>query len=453
MTTTTTAPTRLSVSENKRYIVNEEGRPFFWLGDTAWSVFQRLTREDASHYLADRAARGFTVIMAPALPPSGYRRLGRGLETKNRYGELPLHDMDPRRPNANWFDLVEYVIDAAAEAGLYVGLLPSWAEYVAAHDQWDTEIYGPVVFDPGSTRWYGEWIGARFRDKTNLLWVLGGDRNPPGDEEAWRAMAEGIAYGVTGERPDWNEAHPAWERLVMTYHATGGYLSSSLSFHTDAWLGTNMIQTWAHEQNIIPHVKHDYDLTPPKPTIVGEPSYEGFIEGNPNTSSPWRVRYQAYWSLFTGAHGHVYGNHEIWPFSEKWRDELAAPGADDMRHVRSLVESRPMLTRVPEYGMITSEAGEGHEIRLATRSSDGAYAFVYLTSGGAVAVDLAALSGESANAYWYDPREGSAATIGTFGGEGTREFVAPSSGDDNDWVLVLDDASRGFGVPGGGARA
>ena len=41
---------KLKVSENHRFLVTESGQPFFWLGDTAWELFHRLTREDAEHY-------------------------------------------------------------------------------------------------------------------------------------------------------------------------------------------------------------------------------------------------------------------------------------------------------------------------------------------------------------------------------------------------------------------
>jgi hypothetical protein len=53
---------QLKVSDNGRFLIQQDGRPFFWLGDTAWELFHRLSREDGDHYLKDRAAKGFTVI-------------------------------------------------------------------------------------------------------------------------------------------------------------------------------------------------------------------------------------------------------------------------------------------------------------------------------------------------------------------------------------------------------
>ncbi len=60
-------PPRLKVSENRRFLVKEDGSPFFYLGDTAWELFHRLDRDEAGRYLADRAAKGFRVIQAVVL--------------------------------------------------------------------------------------------------------------------------------------------------------------------------------------------------------------------------------------------------------------------------------------------------------------------------------------------------------------------------------------------------
>src|SRR5687768_18147324 len=58
---------QLRVSENQRYLQTADGKPVFWLGDTAWELFHRLTREEAEKYLKNRADKGFTVIQAVVL--------------------------------------------------------------------------------------------------------------------------------------------------------------------------------------------------------------------------------------------------------------------------------------------------------------------------------------------------------------------------------------------------
>ncbi len=124
-----------------------------------------------------------------------------------------------------------------------------------------------------------------------------------------------------------------------------------------------------------------------------------------------------------------------------------------MKHVRSLMESRPLLVRKPDQSFLASKVESGgRNTRLqATRARDGSYAFVYSTNGRTFSVKMDKLSGSQAKAWWYDPRTGKATPIGTFPTSGKKSFDPPGHpGDDNDWVLVLDDTSMNFAAPGYG---
>ncbi len=81
---------RLKVSDNRRYLVHADGKPFFYLGDTAWELFHRLDREQATRYLEDRAKKGFTVIQAVAIAELD------GHTDPNPYGHLPFVDRRSR---------------------------------------------------------------------------------------------------------------------------------------------------------------------------------------------------------------------------------------------------------------------------------------------------------------------------------------------------------------------
>lgn len=155
---------RIVVSENRGFLVTESGKPFFWLADTAWELFHRLTIEEAELYLENRRERGFNVIQAVALAEFD------GLQTPNAYGELPLTDLDPARPNEAYFQHVDAVVGLAAEKGLYIGLLPTWGDKVVR--LWGT---GPVVFNPQNARLFGEFLGWRYCEQANVIWILGGD--------------------------------------------------------------------------------------------------------------------------------------------------------------------------------------------------------------------------------------------------------------------------------------
>jgi hypothetical protein len=158
--------------------------------------------------------------------------------------------------------------------------------------------------------------------------------------------------------------------------------------------------------------------------------------------------------------GHTYGHRSFIRWTRKgerlkygaeipWYEALRAPGAGQMSHLRSLMLSRPFLTRVPDPSLLEGDPGSGKDHARATRASDGAYAFVYLPTGKAVRVRLGALSGGRVRAGWFNPRDGSYRAAGErAASEGAVEFAPPTSDDGEDWVLVLDDATRNFPAPG-----
>jgi len=51
-------------------------------------------------------------------------------------------------------------------------------------------------------------------------------------------------------------------------------------------------------------------------------------------------------------------------------------------------------------------------------------------------------------AWWFNPRTGAASPIGTFPNTGVRTFTPPDAGETLDWVLVLDDESKRYPLPG-----
>ncbi len=430
----------LQVSANRRFLVNDEGKPFFYLGDTAWELFHRLTRAEADFYLQTRAAQGFTVIQAVVLAEYG------GLTVPNVEGGLPLHDNDPTQPNRAYFQHVDWIVDRAAELGLYIGMLPSWGDKV--NQKWGE---GPEILNPENAFAFGEFLGRRYQDKP-LIWIIGGDRVPENDIhfETWRMMVNGLRTGDGGTH-------------LMTFHPMGGHSSSSY-FHGAEWLDFNMMQT-GHNRDSPNYGKiaHDYALVPVKPVLDGEPGYEDHPESfDPKNGylNDYDARKAAYWAVFAGAFGHTYGCHDVWQFLDTsrfpavtsartpWREALLLPGADQMRHLRVLIESRPFLTRVPDQSLLASEAGTGGDHVQATRDADGSYAFVYSPSGQPFIVDPSALSGETLAAWWFDPRTAHAQSLGVFPRTPSRIWSPPTSGDGQDWVLVLDDAARNYPVPG-----
>jgi hypothetical protein len=203
-------PYPAKVSDKGHYLLDQNGKPFFWLGDTAWELFHRLNREEATDYLKDRADKKFTVIQAVVLAEQG------GLDVPNPYGHLPLKDKNPTKPVEDYFQHVDFIIRKADELGLVIGLLPTWG------DKWH-DGGKRSIFTPENAALYGEFLGKRYRDKP-IVWILGGDRSIDNEQHKTilRALAAGLKKGDGG-------------RHLMTLHPPGGRTSADW-LHNDDWL-------------------------------------------------------------------------------------------------------------------------------------------------------------------------------------------------------------------------
>ena len=437
----------LHVSENRRFLVQDDGKPFFWLGDTAWELFHRLNREEAERYLRKRADQGFTIIQAVVLAELN------GLSDPNPYGHLPLEKNDPLRPNEAYFAHVDWVLGKAASLGLYVGVLPTWGD--KWNTKWGTES---EIFNAENAAGYGEWLGRRLAGR-NIVWIVGGDR--PIENDTHRAILNAMARGL--RRGDGG-------KHLITLHPNGGRGSAEW-FHDADWLDFNMRQNGHTVEFTERYLKTraDYERVPAKPVLDGEPVYEdhpvSFKAATLGHSTATDVRRPLYWNLFTGAFGHTYGHHSVWQMSTPgrkpinaplmpWQEALEQPGARQMQHGRRLIESRPFLTRIPADDVIipaaipTAVPGEGRYKFVATRDLNGSYAMIYVPVSRRFSVRLERISGEKVRAWWFNPRDGKATAAGEFPNSGAREFLPPNPDDDLDWVLVLDDASKNFPPPG-----
>jgi hypothetical protein len=337
---------------------------------------------------------------------------------------------------------------------MHIGFLPTWGRF------WhDTNMGRKPLFTEKNAEAYGAFLGRRYKDHA-LIWILGGDRAVENDEQKaiLRAMARGLAKGDGG-------AH------LMTFHPRGGSGSAEV-FHNDEWLSFNMRQnghvpefTGRYDQTRV-----DYNRTPIKPVLDGEPIYEdhpvAFNAKNLGHSIGGDVRRPLYWNLFTGAFGHTYGHHSVWQMWQPgrnpingplmpWFEAIDQPGAGQMQFGRRLIESRPFLTRIPDDTIIVTDArvptsvpGAGRYRFVATRDEAGTYAMVYAPIGRTFSVRMDVITGPKVNAWWFNPRNGEATAAGALTNSGTRQFTPPDKGEMIDWVLVLDDAGKGYPPPG-----
>jgi len=428
---------KLKVSDNGHFLQYENGNPFFYLADTAWELFHRLTLEEIGFYLDIRKEQGYTVIQSVLISEMN------GLRTGNAYGQFPFIDTDPSKPNPDYFEFVHEVIRLARSRKMYMALVPSWGDKI------DKAFgIGPEIFNETNAFAYGKWLGKNFREIPNIIWMNGGDRSGDGRNYAvWNALGEGIKSEDPGH--------------LMTFHPWGE-ASSSMWFHHSGWLDFNSCQS-GHSMRNYPNymmIIYDYLRLPAKPCLDAEPRYEEHaVNWKPEENGifdDYDVRQAAYWSVFAGACGHTYGAHPVWQMADKkrdpvgfvkltWIEALTLPGASQMIHLKNLMLSRPYLDRVPDQSLLTSPK-VGDEHICATRGKN--YILTYLPRGGIVEINASTISHSQVNAWWYNPRTGAAEFIGNMDNNSLLSFTSPLSGRFFDWVLVLDDPESRFNIPG-----
>jgi predicted esterase len=429
----TQAVGQLKVSADGHFVQKTDGSQFFWLADTAWALFNGTSRADVDYYLQARADQEFTVTQAVLYNPDAFHA--------NAFGQPVFLNNNPATPNPTYFDHVDYVLDKAQTSGMYVAVLPSWGDGVAAGD-------GRTIINTSNAYAYGQWLGQRYANQANIIWVLGGDwpATTADVQATWKAMADGLRAGDHGTH-------------LITYHPAGGQSSTDF-FSQSGWLDFNTIQS-GHNRDSANYdtISADYGLTPAKPTIDSEPNYEEIPNGLSQTGVPlddYDVRKKTYWALFAGAFGAAYGNFGVYGFTndtdygrKPWKEALNDAGANQMKFAKRLLLSRPYIGRVPDQALVQGGTLAGTDHIQATRGGDGSYAFVYSASGKSFTVDLSRLSGTTITASWYNPRTGQATQMGEYSKSlGTKAFTPPTTGTGQDWVLVLDDKAKGYYAPG-----
>lgn len=430
---------KLEISGNRRFFATEDGKPFFWLGDTAWLLFNKLNREETDAYLEDRKSKGFSVIQVMVL---------HSLDAVNVYGDTALIKQNVALPvvtpgnsfeneeEYDFWDHVDYAVESAEEKGLYMALVPVWGSNVKA---------GKV--EVGDARKYASFLAERYKDKNNIIWLDGGDTFGNEYTDVWNAIGETLKK----ENPD----------KLVTFHPRGRMQSSDW-FHDKSWLDFNMFQSGhrrydqddserKYGEDNWRYVQADYNRKPVKPTVDGEPSYEGIPQGLHDPQEPfWEdkdVRRYGYWSVFAGAAGYTYGHSAVMQMhrpvdkegaygnKKYWTDAINDPGAEQMQYLKALMLRFPYFERVPDQSLVADQ-GERYDYQTATRGTD--YALVYTYNGRNITLNMGKIKGDKVKARWYSPRDGQLQDIGTFDNTGKQEFDPPGKKEDgNDWVLIL----------------
>lgn len=397
---------QISISQTGSFFLHPDGTPFYWLGDTGWGLFQKPDRREVDLYLKARAKQGFTVVHAAACHANPFVEP----PLVNSYGDSAFHKEDLLQPAItpgddaadpeayDYWDHVEYVINTAAKYDIHIVFLPIFG--MAEGD-------GYNLITPDNAYDYGKFLGDRFKDKTNIIWCMGGDVLADNErrKSVWNLLAKGVTEGVAG-RED-------YEKTLMTFHTRGGH-SSSEYFPDAPWLDFHMLQTWASYHRIYDVVSADYARMPKKPILHGEGAYEDGPEYPTKPITPHVIRKQFYWAVFAGG-THTYGNSNVWSFgtnqdyvSQNWKTALHADGARQLGTARNILESIHWWDLIPDQSLITEGENNHPGRNVAMRSGTNDRVLLYLSEADAtVTLDLSKIPYTyKLKGRWINPQTG-----------------------------------------------
>jgi len=462
---------KLKVSKNGHFIQHENGTPFLWLGDTGWGMFQQLTRAEVDLYLDSRSQLGFSVIQSVA----HWSPHGGGIDRSpdnapNAYGHRPFtgkigapNTSEPlivaggtaTAPNDYW-DHADYIVAAIHQRNMYLALLPAWsAQLVTISKEYTAK----------EATSYGEFLGHRYKDFANIIWVLGGDTKAQmqgydkyqkyfdyDDRHIYRAMAEGLGLGVTGKPLKWHEEHPGWDELFLTYHPNGDYpYGSAQWFHHDVWQDANGVEVWKEVDDVYRTMLDHYQLTgPAKPALFLEGSYEfGTYRHECGWVTPVKVRRQLYQTFLALGAGHTYGAAPIWAMrgtggdyncGYSWQQALNFPGVVQVTSIaRDILQAHDWPYWQPN-GKVLSGFSKGENLKTAITNKAANMAMIYFANNSHITVNN--IFKHQAKAYWLDPRDGKMIDVEPFAANEARVVAPPERWEDALLVLRTDRAEK-----------
>ena len=413
----------LQISQNGRFLVAQDGQPFFIHGDSPQALIVNLSESDADFYLGRRAAQGFNAVWINLIADE---ETGGREDASTFDGIVPFTTpRDLTTPNEAYFARADAVIQLAAKHRQLVILNPI-----------ETEGWLDVLQENGvdSAREYGRFLGNRYVGFDNIIWMHGNNFQTCQDPND-AALVQAVALGIQ----EFDNRHLHTSELAF-------YASGSLD--DPSWrpiIGLNGSFTY-----YITYVQvlKDYNLEDFIPTFLIEANYEREAQGN----IPGNIRRQAYWALLSGAAGHMYGHRSTWQFLPDWRNAINSVGARHMEIVKDLFTSVAWFDLVPDqqHEVITGGLGTfaqedslvlgENDYLTAAATEDGTLAIAYLPTVRTITVNMGAFAGP-ANLRWYDPTNGNfTGILNSAPNAGDLVLTPPglNSEGTEDWVLLIE---------------
>ena len=430
----------LRIAGSKRTFEHADGTPFFWLGDTLWmGLCKRMSwPDDYQLLIADRAAKGFTVIqiiagLYPDMP--GFDERG-----ANEAG-FPW-ERDYSRINPAYFDAADLRICWLVQNGLVPCIIGSWGYYL------------PLL---GINKMKQHWRNLIARwGAYPIVWCLAGEASMPyylsNDKEADKKIQ---LTGWTEIGRFVREIDP-YSRLITIHPNQIG----RDQVKDDSVIDFDMLQTghggYESVQNTVDCICREYQRIPTMPVLVGEVNYEGIIHGTQD-----EVQRLTFWSsILSGTAGHTYGANGIWQLNTKekpygpsphggnwgntpWQDACQLAGSQQLGLARQFLERYRWWEFEPHQEWV-DPAGNPKNVRaLFAAGIPGQVRIIYFYEPTFPWLDkrisiLAIEPDVIYSAFFWDPRTGDEHPIGKIEPDTNYCWQVPLQPTFNDWVLVFE---------------
>ncbi len=416
----------LKVGNTGRYLTYADGTPFYYVADTPWTLLSALTLADAKEYIDIRTGQGFTGLQMISTPWSfdngadnwnfnGERGKGRN----NANGDVPFFttsgtepadngEVSFAHPNEAYWQHVDAVLNYMEQKGLVAYLIPLWASNFSSH------------FTKADHYTLGKFIGTRYREQKNVLWVLGGDERNVSLNK-YQEMLRGLKdAGVT---------------QLISMHPRSGRSSSD---HMPTELDFSSVQIRNSVANMVALIEEDYNAGNVKPTFLCETWYEDSVDGGlwslhkKGGSAAFRAHYWA--ARLHGGFGEGYGAWVIWLNQFSWREDINRAGAVEIAtHMQNILKTVDWHNLAPD----DAHAVLSNHSRVHTAfSSESKSAVTYFEANATVTLRPSVFGG-AVKLTWYDPKTGAVKKTETIEGNDVS-ITTPNSADS---VLVMTTAS------------
>jgi len=481
---TTIFPLSVDVTTG-RFLRQVNGTPFLICGDSTWSLSVNLSAVDQATFLDDCVARGINCVMSNAIehcfsvvkPPKDVdgnlpftQRLNgasytgspngttdtngtQGQFAADNYSSISTQAPDPTFFNSAYWNRVDALISACLVRNILIFIWPMYLGFhggqegwISEMEQWDAVIgaggfTGQSFADPTKSKmWnYGAWLGARWAQYPNIVWVAGGDYGTNGQTltAPQTAAVKSCIDGVKSQQPNslWT-AH--WDRPCKS--------------DDNLISGTTWALNFVYTDEPTAEASRAAYSSAAKPAYLGENNYEDGLFGG---TLPFRK--YLYWGFLGGIAGGFYGQEQLWRFDDGtpgtlWSTLLTKQGRLDAARQYAFWKAKPWYRLIPNGlggigTLITAGGGTAspqstdYVAAAATPHGDLLLAYIPPAHAGSVTVDMTKLNA-GVTASWFDPTNASTTAIGTFSNTGTRAFTPPATNSvgETDFLLVLETA-------------